>query len=82
MTNSNPVVASDKYLIWSNEHNAWWKAGGWGYTPSLTHAGRYEKEAAIEICRKAAIPWSGTGPFNELPIREADIKEFANRWGK
>lgn len=44
-----------KYLIWSNEHRAWWAPGGLGYT-TLTHAaGRYSKEAAEDICKKANV---------------------------
>lgn len=42
-----------KYLIWSNEHNAWWRPNGNGYTKSIEEAGRYTFERAAEICRDA-----------------------------
>lgn len=28
------------WLIWSYEHDAWWKPGGFGYTSTLAEAGR------------------------------------------
>lgn len=30
-----------KYLIWSFEHNAWWKPNEMGYTENIVLAGRY-----------------------------------------
>lgn len=27
------------YLIWSYEHNAWWKPNRWGYTTNIKEAG-------------------------------------------
>lgn len=45
-----------EYLIWSNEHQGWWKPGEWGYT-TITHlAGRYSKERADAICARANQP--------------------------
>ncbi len=29
------------YLVWSNEHHAYWKKDRAGYTPSVWRAGRY-----------------------------------------
>jgi hypothetical protein len=40
---------SEPYLIWSNEHGAWWRYGREGYTRSLILAGRYTRQEAIEI---------------------------------
>lgn len=37
------------YLIWSEEHGAWWKHGGCGYTDRIALAGRYPKEQADRI---------------------------------
>lgn len=41
------------WLIWSNEHNAYWRANELGYTPNLYEAGNYTLEKAIAICSKA-----------------------------
>lgn len=41
------------WVIWSEEHGAWWAPGKWGYTESLAAAGRYTQEEALAICRSA-----------------------------
>ena len=38
-----------KWLIWSIEHNGWWKANSSGYTRLVINAGRYNYEAALQI---------------------------------
>lgn len=43
------------WLIWSNEHNAWWAPNERGYTTSREKAGRYEYYKALEIVRAANI---------------------------
>jgi hypothetical protein len=42
-----------KYLIWSNEHRAWWKASRHGYTTRTDLAGRFSFEEATEIVTQA-----------------------------
>lgn len=46
---------TDKYLIWSNEHRAWWGPSRSGYTVSVAEAGRYTKETAEEIVEDANL---------------------------
>jgi hypothetical protein len=60
------------YLIWSNEHNAWWRANRIGYTPQVEFAGRYSLEESIRICNSANINWNPCTKRspNELPILE------------
>lgn len=41
------------WLIWSTEHQGWWKPARRGYTPNQTLAGRYTLEEALEICQEA-----------------------------
>ena len=41
------------FLIWSIEHDAWWRPGWQGYTRRLDEAGRYTREAADEILERA-----------------------------
>jgi hypothetical protein len=44
---------SERYLIWSNEHRAWWKASRHGYTTRTDKAGQFSFEQATEIVTKA-----------------------------
>lgn len=60
----------DRYLIWSNEHRAWWRHASQGYTPHIASAGNYSRAEAISIC-KGALYGSREVP-NELPIRIDD----------
>jgi hypothetical protein len=41
------------WLVWSYEHDAWWKPGRFGYTTDLEKAGRYRYNEALEICDNA-----------------------------
>lgn len=42
-----------KWLIWSNEHNGWWKQHGNGYTKSRAEAGRFTFWDAMQSCEAA-----------------------------
>lgn len=70
---------SELYLVWSNEHRAWWAPGECGYTIELDRAGRYTRERAIAICRRAMGGWRPGTPFNELAIKERDAIEGSRR---
>lgn len=54
-----------QYLIWSEEHGAWWNPNRAGYTTSLKRAGRYPKAEAERIARSA----NGGGRFCEVAVR-------------
>lgn len=43
------------WLVWSNEHRAWWKPGGYGYTTATHKAENFTKERAEEIVKQANI---------------------------
>lgn len=58
------------YLIWSIEHDAWWRAAEMGYTRSLSDAGVYTPERSRQIVDKA-----NRFSFNECRIPLACIKE-------
>lgn len=62
------------YLIWSNEHRAWWRPDARGYTLDIERAGRYSRDEAIKHSR-TRDQYKGQ-PLPELPIREADLKEI------
>lgn len=44
-----------KWLIWSIEHKAWWKAGYRGYTELRWLAGSYSYDEALKIIDGANI---------------------------
>ncbi|MCP4410767.1 MAG: hypothetical protein GY807_24105 [Gammaproteobacteria bacterium] len=56
------------YVIWSNEHNAWWGPNNRGYANRLGNAGHYTRDEALKICSNArgGWPWEGTPP--EMPV--------------
>lgn len=41
------------WLVWSNEHLAWWRPGRSGYTMNYNEAGRYTLVEAVGICNEA-----------------------------
>lgn len=58
-----------QYLIWSEEHGAWWRPGKLGYTSSIKMAGRYNFERAMEIEANANQMLDiEAGQFNEVAI--------------
>ena len=67
------------YLIWSNEHRAWWRHASQGYTPHIGQAGIYSREQAMEICRNALMG-SREVP-HELPVAIKDLDDMgAGEW--
>lgn len=43
------------WLIWSNEHGAWWGPNSNGYTRLFSKAGRYTEKQAKDITKNANI---------------------------
>lgn len=64
---------SDWYLVWSNEHRAWWRPNSSGYTKQVSDAGRYSREKAISIAHGRG--WPTKGIPDEVPVREDDAIE-------
>ena len=67
-----------KYLVWSFEHDAWWKGSWNGYTKKIEEAGVYDYEVAYKICLSAnrglsrgVFPNEAMIPFN--PDNDKDI---------
>lgn len=48
-----PVPPPTRYIIWSIEHEAWWRPGWAGYTRELAAAGRYNQAEADAILARA-----------------------------
>ena len=46
---------NNKWLIWSFEHDGWWRANSQGYTKQQDLAGQYEFEEAYGICQRANL---------------------------
>lgn len=67
----------DLWVIWSHEHLAWWRPNQQGYTEDLELAGRYTKQAAMEIV-------TGTLPYGievPVPARSAELSGTSRIWG-
>jgi len=67
--------SADPYLVWSNEHNAWWRGNRCGYTKFIDQAGRYERSEALNICRNARNGWRDGETVTEIPLRLIDAVE-------
>lgn len=59
------------WLVWSNEHAAWWKVGDRGYTHSMVEAARYTREDALARCHKMG-PWKHPGIPDEVAVVAPD----------
>jgi len=46
---------SDWYLVWSIEHDAWWRPAHQGYTRDVRVAGRYSADDAYDIVKNANV---------------------------
>ncbi len=70
----------DAYLVWSDEHRAWWKPGARGYTTRIAEAGRFSRHEALTICADA-LPNAlrNGGHFSELPVRLVDVRHMIER---
>jgi hypothetical protein len=56
-------------LIWSHQHQGWWKPAGWGYTTSLFEAGRFSEQAAANALRWDLFrEWNGDTPHEVMIV--------------
>ena len=65
------------YLIWSNEHCAWWAPNRCGYTREADRAGRYDRSEAMRIAGTGRGGWMLEKNPSEIAIPEADALEQA-----
>ena len=63
------------YLVWSNQHSAWWRANSRGYTKDLAQAGIYSRMETIAICAGARDGWRDGETPPEIPVVAADAFE-------
>jgi hypothetical protein len=62
------------YLVWSNEHHAYWGPSG-GYTTNWLTAGRFTREEAAERCNRRT--WEPRKPPPEVMILAPDSERDA-----
>lgn len=71
------------YLVWSNEHRAWWGADQRGYTRVIERAGRYARDEAYAIAAKRGGGWQAESIPYEIALPEADaIAQWQRRAGQ
>lgn len=75
----NIDAVSMPYLIWSNVHGAWWGPNHAGYYTDLSLAGRYTREEAIAQCATGRDGFTAHRTPQELPVREIDALNRADR---
>lgn len=61
------VIPDGYWLVWSNEHNAWWGPKCCGYTQEEKQAGRYSMAEAMDICEKAGDGRMNLHPGGKIP---------------
>jgi len=71
------VTEPHDWVIWSEEHGAWWGPGGHGYTFSLRQAGRYSRQQAERIVENANR-YLRQGARNEVALPDPWPKEAAS----
>lgn len=64
------------YLVWSNEHRAWWGPNNAGYYSALEAAGRYTRDEALKICVQARGGRRYNENPSEVPVLLADAEVF------
>lgn len=70
---------SEGWLIWSNEHRAWWAPAECGYVSRADLAGRYTFAKAAEVCREAGVDSLGTPLETMVPAPPVDFREEARK---
>lgn len=61
-------MPEEKYVIWSHEHNRWWRPNRQGYTQNLDEAGRYTKEEASDITLDVLPPGTEIGLPEDVAV--------------
>jgi hypothetical protein len=68
-----------KYLIWSIEHQQWWKPKLFGYTENVLFAGRFDKADADKIVSEANRSNQWEIRINEISIPEECVNPSPKR---
>jgi hypothetical protein len=70
-----------EWLIWSNEHDGWWKQHSCGYTKDPRLAELYTYESAMSICEDANLHNKYPVPL-ECMVHRSNIKELQTTFDK
>jgi hypothetical protein len=76
-----------QYVIWSEEHGAWWAPKRNGYTRQLANAGRYQKAEADQIVSEAnqysrpPLAWSEVAIPDPFSKTQPQIQDTIDRSG-
>lgn len=62
---TSAALAGRVWLVWSTEHQLFWRANKCGYTPSLFEAGRYSLAEALACCNTRSFEGQACP---ELPV--------------
>lgn len=71
---------TQEWLIWSNEHCAWWKPNYHGYTKYPLEAGQYTSQEAMDIC-ESGNKYMDKSP-NECMVHKSSVKELQSDFDK
>lgn len=67
------------WLVWSCEHQLWWRANRCGYTAKVDEAGRYTLTDALRCCEGRSP--RDDGKPNEIPVPSPELIELIrSRW--
>ena len=69
----------NNWLIWSNEHKAWWNANKRGYTFIIEEAGRYSFDDANLLCNEANEYLQSDEMPNEIMSPSPELMDQINR---
>ncbi len=65
------MSAEPQWLVWSNEHSAWWAQNGNGYTFDRASAGRFTLARAVDILKDANL----VRPTGQIAPQESIVRE-------
>jgi hypothetical protein len=65
-------MSAAQYLIWSNQHQMWWRAARAGYTPYIEEAGRYTHDDASQIVSAATLD----GALDQAAVNPVTGQEY------
>lgn len=69
----------DLWLIWSIEHDAWWRPSHRGYTPLRKEAGLYEYEEALQIVKGANITMANVPNEAMIKATRDEVENYPKR---
>ena len=72
-TGQSPQGEIDSWIIWSNEHYAYWAPNECGYRTHIDEAGRYTFKEALRICNSANYKSEDGIPYPKMSVSKDDI---------